>query len=167
MTERDLNEEWARAQLEAWADGTLTRESRERMTAVLAADSQLRAAAERALAVRRALRTGSRAPLPAGLRRRLLAIPGEPVWPVVALPAAAGVAAAIVVAALWFRPEAPPLEIDQRAVAVQEFELAMHYLQKSARMTQGEVTSAVGASLRDALAASREALARETEETGG
>jgi hypothetical protein len=166
MTERDLNHEWARTQLEAWADDSLTGDNRERMATALAADPRLRAAAERARALRRALRASSRAPLPAGLRRRLLAIPGRSVWPGVALPAAAAVALAVVAAATWLRPSPPP-EADQRVVAVQEFELAMRYLQKSARVTQGEVTNAVGASLRDALAASREALAREAEETGG
>jgi anti-sigma factor RsiW len=167
MTERDLSEEWARTQLEAWVDGSLTGDNRERMAAALAADPRLRAAAERALAVRRALRASPPAPSPAALRRRLLAIPGRSGWPAFALPTAATAALAVVAAAIWLRPAPPPPAADQRVVAVQEFELAMHYLQKSARMTQGEVTSAVGASLRDALAASREALARETEETGG
>ena len=43
----------------------------------------------------------------------------------------------------------------------------MRYLQKSARITQGHVTSAVGTGLRDAFAVSREALAQDTDETGG
>ena len=56
MTQRDLSEEWARTQLEAWADGSLTGESRARMAAAIAADPRLAAAAERAVAVHRALR---------------------------------------------------------------------------------------------------------------
>jgi anti-sigma factor RsiW len=167
MTERDLGEEWARSQLEAWADGSLTGESRERMAAALAADSKLRAAAERAVAVRRALRSSPPAPLPAGLRGRLLAIPGRSVRPSFAVPVAAGVAAAVVAAALWLAPAPPPPVDEQRIVALQEFAVAMRYLQKSARIAQSEVTEAVGAGLRDALAASREAIGRETEETGG
>ena len=41
----------------------------------------------------------------------------------------------------------------------------MRYLQKSARITQGQVTSAVGGGLRDAFAATRQAL--DQDETGG
>lgn len=166
MTERDLSEEWARTQLEAWADGSLTRENRERMAAALAADPQLRAAAERAAAVHRALRQLPQAPLPRGLRGRLLAIPGRSAWPVFALPAAAAVAVAVV-AALWLRPETPPPIDAERVAAMQDFETAMRYLQRSARITENEVTSALGAGLRDAVATSREALGQATDETGG
>ena len=119
MTDRDLNEEWARSQLEAWADGSLPGESRERMAAALAADPKLRAAAERAVAVQRALRASSPARMPAGLRRRLLAIPAgsSNVWRGFALPVAASVAAAFV-AAVWLRPEPPPPQEDPRVAAV-------------------------------------------------
>jgi hypothetical protein len=167
MTERDLNEEWARTQLEAWADGSLTRENGERMAAALAADPELRAAAERAAAVHRALRQLPQAPLPRGLRRRLLAIPGRSAWPAFALPAAAAVAVAVVAAALWLRPETPPPIDAERVAAMQDFETAMRYLQRSARITENEVTSALGAGLRDAVATSREALGQATDETGG
>ena len=44
MTQKDLGEEWAWTQLEAWADGSLTGESRARMDAAMAADPRLRAA---------------------------------------------------------------------------------------------------------------------------
>jgi hypothetical protein len=168
MTERDLNEEWARSQLEAWADDSLPRESRERMAAALAANPRLRAAAERAVAVRRALRAAAPEPMPPGLRRRLLAIPSgsTSAWSTFALPVAATVAVAFV-AAVWLRPEPPPQEDPRVAAAARDLETAMRYLQKSARITEEEVTSAVGIGLRDALAASREALARKTDETGG
>jgi hypothetical protein len=43
----------------------------------------------------------------------------------------------------------------------------MRYLQKSARITENAVTTAVGSGLRDAVAVSRGALAQETDETGG
>lgn len=166
-TEQGLSEEWARSQLEAWADGSLTRENRERLAAALAADSHLRAAAEHALAVRRALRTLAPEPMPAGLRRRLLAIPAGPenVWRAFALPVAAGVAAAFV-AVVWLRPEPPPQTDPRVAAAAQDLETAMRYLHKSARITENEVTSAVGLGLRDAFAASREALARKTDQPG-
>jgi anti-sigma factor RsiW len=168
MTERDLSEEWARTQLEAWADGSLSREHRARVAAALAASPSLRAAAERAIAVRRALRAGAPEPVPAGLRRRLLAIPAgsRSSWRPFALPIAAGVAAALV-AAVWLTPE-PPAQVDPRvAAAAQELETAMRYLQKSARITENQVTNAVGSGLRDAVAATRAAAGQETDETGG
>jgi anti-sigma factor RsiW len=172
MTQRELNEEWAWAQLEAWADGSLTGEARERMAAALAADPRLKSAAERAVAVRRALRAVHLEPLPRGLRRRLLAIPGElPRARSFVLPAFASAAAAAVVVAvvLSLKPEVPaPADVDPRvAAAAQDFETAMRYLQKSARITQGHVESAVGTGLRDAFVVSRDALAQQTDETGG
>ena len=167
MTERDLNDEWARTQLEAWADGSLAPENRKRMAAALAANAGLRAAAQRAVAVRRALRASPPEPMPAGLRRRLLAIPGSRnVWRGFALPVAASVMAAIV-AVLWLQPDTPPQADPRVAAAAQELEVAMRYLQKSARFTQNEVTNAVGSGLRDAVAATRAAVGQDTDESGG
>jgi anti-sigma factor RsiW len=168
MTERDLSEEWAKTQLEAWADGSLTRENRARMAAALAANPRLRAAAERAVAVHRALRSLPQEPLPAGLRRRLLAIPGgsRNVWRPFALPLAAAAAAALV-AVVWLTPEAPPPVDPRVAAAAQDLETAMRYLQRSARITENEVTSVLGAGLRDAVETTSAALGQETDETGG
>ncbi|HXS79491.1 MAG TPA: hypothetical protein VN818_04360 [Gammaproteobacteria bacterium] len=169
MTQKDLSEEWAWTQLEAWADGSLTGEGRARMDAAIAADSRLRAAADRAVAVHRALHAAPAIRMPGGLRRRLLAIPrraprARRSYFIPAL-ASAVAAAAIVATALWLRPEPP---VDPRvAAATQDFETAMRYLQKSAVITQGHVESAVGTGLRDAFVVSRDALARETKETGG
>jgi anti-sigma factor RsiW len=167
MTDRDLNREWAQSQIEAWADGSLAGESLERMNAALEGDARLRAAAERAAAVRRALRASSPERMPGGLRRRLLAIPGRQprstnwwAW------SAAATAAAIVAVALVLWPVAPP-PIDQRAAAIQDFELAMRYLRDSATVTQIDVTTALGSGLQDALIKSRESLERTTDETGG
>ena len=172
MTQRDLNEEWAWTQLEAWADGSLTGENRARMAAAIAADPRLKGAAERAVAVRHALRASPPEALPPGLRRRLLAIPARaPHARSFALPAFASAAAAVAVVAgvLWLRPDVPaPAPVDPRAVAAaQDFETAMRYLQKSARITQGHVTRAVGTGLRGAVVVSRDVLAQETDETGG
>jgi anti-sigma factor RsiW len=171
MTQRDLNEEWAWTQLEAWADGTLTGESRARMDAAVGADPLLAAAAERAVAVQRALRETHSAPLPRGLRGRLLAIPSRAprAWRSYFIPALASavVAAAAVAIGLSLRPSPPP-QVDPRVVAAaQNLETAMRYLQKSAVITQGHVESAVGTGLRDAFVASRDALAKDTNETGG
>jgi len=174
MTQRDLNEAWAWTQLEAWADGSLTSENRARMDAAIAADPRLSAAAERAVAVHRALHEAPAAVrMPSGLRRRLLAIPGRAPRArrslFVAALASAAAAAAVVAVALWLRPETPPPSPDmsQLAAAQQDYETAMRYLQKSAVIAEGHVTSAVGTGLRDAFAASRDALAQQTDKTGG
>ena len=166
MTDQDLSGEWARSQIEAWADGSLTEANRERMRAALQRDPRLRAAAERAVAVHRALCKPVPASLPCGLRRRLLAIPARPgrVWPRFALPVAAGVAA-LAVAVWWQRPVVPPP--DERVAAIADFELAMQYLHESARFTQSEVAGAVGSGLQDAWTVSRESLERSTKENGG
>jgi anti-sigma factor RsiW len=171
MTQKDLSEEWAWTQLEAWADGSLTGESRTRMDAAIAADARLRAAAERAAAVHRALRATPAIRMPSGLRRRLLAIPSQaprarrsffvPAF------ASAAAAVAVVAVALWFKPETPPPVDPRVAAAAQDFETAMRYLQKSAVITQGHVESAVGTGLRDAMVVSRDALARGKNESGG
>lgn len=170
MTQRDLSAEWAWSQLEAWADGSLPPESRLRMVAAITADARLAGAAERAVAVHRALRDVAPPPMPRGLRRRLLAIPGQsPRARSFMLPAFSSAAAAVAVIAgvMWLRPE-PPAPVDPRVVAAaQDFETAMRYLQKSARITQGHVESAVGTVLRGAYVVSRDALAQEADETGG
>ena len=170
MTQRDLSEEWAWTQLEAWADGSLAGESRARMEAAIAADPRLEGAAERAVAVHRALHSSPPMAMPPGLRRRLLAIPGRaPHARSFALPAFASAAAAVAVVAgaIWLRPE-PPAPVDPRVVAAaQELEIAMRYLQKSARITQEHVNGAVGTGLRDAFVVSRDALTQDTDETGG
>ena len=171
MTQKDLSEEWAWTQLEAWADGSLTGESGARMDAAIAADPRLRAAAERAAAVHRALRAPA-VDMPRGLRRRLLAIPSQAprerrsfLFPALASAAAA---AAVVAAVLWLNLEPAEPPPDPRVVsAAQDLETAMRYLQRSAVITHEHVTSAVGTGLRETFAASREALARETDKTGG
>jgi len=170
MTQRDLNEEWARTQLEAWADGSLTGEGRARMDAAIATDPRLKAAAERAVAVRRALRESSAESMPRGLRGRLLAIPGRAPRARRSLfgPAlvSAAAAAAVVAAALWLMP-GPPAPVDPRVAAVtQDVETALRYLQQSTAITQGHVSSAVSTGFGDAFAVTREALEKSTEQTG-
>jgi hypothetical protein len=80
---------------------------------------------------------------------------------------AAAAAVAAVAAAVWLSRPAPLPQPDPRVVAIQEFELAMRYVHRSARLTQWEVTSAVGTGLREAVTTSREALGHDTDETGG
>ena len=167
MTDQDLNGEWARSQIEAWVDGSLTEESRERMRAALERDPRLRAAADRAAAVHRALRETAPAALPRGLRGKLLAIPARQgrAWSRFALPVAVFGAAVLAVAVWRFQPVEPPP--DARTAAIADFELAMSYLHKSARFTRSEVTGAVGLGLQDAWNTSRESLERSIKENGG
>jgi len=169
MTQRDLSEEWAWTQLEAWADGSLTGDARARMNAAVAASPRLRAAAERAVAVHRALRAPEPLPMPRGLRSRLLAIPGRAPRARFMLPAfvSAAAAAAIAAVVLWQRPDAPPPVDPRVAAAARDFEIAMRYLQKSARIAQGHVEGAVGTGLHGAFVVSRDALSKQTDETGG
>jgi hypothetical protein len=165
MTEHELTNTWARAQIEAWVDGTLTGESRARMAEAIRRDRSLEAAVKRATAVRRALRATAAIAVPSRLRGRLLAIAAPSHSWRAALAAAVTVAA--IAAAVWLaRPGVEP-QPDPRVVAMQEFELAMRYVRKSARITQTEVTSAVGTGLMEAVSASRAALERDTDETGG
>ena len=142
MTQRELNEEWARTQLEAWADGSLTGESRARMEAAIAADPLLAAAAERAVAVRRALRESAPVSMPRGLRGRLLAIPGQAPrarrsYLIPALASAA--AAAVIVAVALLKPEPAEPPSDPRVVAAaQDLETAMRYCREAAGIADSE-----------------------------
>jgi anti-sigma factor RsiW len=164
MTEQDLRNEWAWSQIEGYADGSLRGAARARMRAAVRHDMRLRAAVERARRVRTALRAAPAAPLPSGLRARLLRIPGPPMrrWP--ALAATAAAAAAIAVLA-WQRPEPAPPPVDERAAAVADFQLAMKYVQKSAAITSKEVSTQVGGGLREALTLSGNSLRASAERT--
>jgi hypothetical protein len=166
MTEKDLQNEWAWSQVEAYVDGDLQGASLERMRDALRHDAQLGRAVERASAVRSALRSTRGAPMPAGLRRRLLGIPGgtRVRWSWAAVPAAMLVAALTVL--LMLRNVEPP-QPDPRTVALQEFETAMKYVRKSAAITGQEVTGTVGGQVRAALLVSRNSLRDAQKETGG
>jgi anti-sigma factor RsiW len=169
MTEKELHNEWAWSQIESYADGELSGAARSRMEAALRTDERLRAAVARARDVQAALRHTRPAPLPKGLRARLLRIPGPalPRWPALAAAATAAAAAAAVAALLWHEPAPPP--VDERAAALADFELAMKYMQKSAAITSREVANRVGGGVREALVISgnslREPAARKN--TGG
>ena len=173
MTQRELNEEWAWTQLEAWADGSLSDGSRERMDAAIAGNPRLAAAAQRARAVQRALRVSSpAATMPRQLRRRLFAIPGGSRQGrsfIVRALASAAAAAAVVAGVLWLRPETPlPDDLDPRLVAArQDLDTAMRLLHRSVIIIEGHVANAVGTGMRDVFTVSQNAVARTTDETGG
>ncbi|HEX5046887.1 MAG TPA: hypothetical protein VFX89_07160 [Gammaproteobacteria bacterium] len=171
MNDKELHNEWAWSQIESYADGDLSGAAHARMEAALRADERLRAAVARARDVHAALRRAQPAPLPAGLRARLLRISGPalPRWPMLAAAATAATAAAVVAGLLLHRPEAAPPPADERAAALADFELAMKYMQKTAAITSREVTNRVGGGVREALAISGKSLREpaERKNTGG
>jgi hypothetical protein len=169
MTEKDLRNEWAWSQVEAYADGSLQGPSVERMQAAVRDDPRLADSVERARALHRALRADGAVPMPAALRLRLLGLPspGAPRrW--VAAPAALALAA-LAVTAVWLTRETEPPPPDPRIVAIQEFEIAMKYVRKSAAVTSQGVAGTVSTGMRDALVASRNSIrsADQRLETGG
>jgi anti-sigma factor RsiW len=147
------------------ADGSLKGDERRRMREAMRGDPALRAAVERAGHVRAGLRQLRTAPVPAGLLRRLLAVPGRSprrpmVWSLIALPVAAAIVAAVT-ALIVSRPATETVAEDQQQMAVRDFSLAMSYLQKSAAYAGNEVSGIVGAGLLTALTASRDSLLHE------
>jgi len=166
MSPSDLEDEWIDRHVEGYVDGSLDGEQAERMRVALRADARLRATVERAAAVHEALSDSARPPLPKGLRRRLLAIPNQPTihWHWLAVPVAA---AAAIAGTLMLAPPVPPPPPDPSVAAVQDFELAMHYLRKSALLAQREVTTVVGGELNEAVAMSRESIERNTKRENG
>ena len=166
MTQRDLNEEWARTQLEAWADGSLDR----REPRAHGRCDRSRSAARCCRRARRCRASCVALVAADGDAARAAAPLARDSGPSAARGAsfcAAGVRERRGCRGCRRRRSLAQARaagaVDQRAVAAaQELEVAMRYLQKSARITQGHVTSAVGTGLRDAVAVTREALARDT-----
>ena len=168
MNDRSTRDEWAWQHVEAFADDSLEAREQARMRAALRGDPALRAAVDRASAVAAGLTRLSRAPAPAGLLARLLAVPGGrasrvPRLVLLAVP----FAVAAVVAILVIRPAPQVAAEDPEMVAVREFTVAMHYLQKTAAYTGGEVGGFVSTGLRDAVVASRNSLFDESEDENG
>jgi anti-sigma factor RsiW len=155
MSER-TESNWAWERIEAVADDSLDAADRARMNEALRADPRLRAAVERARAVRGALRDLRGSPVPAGLLGRLLAAPfparRRPTWLLIAAPAAAA-AIAIGIALFVSRPAPPPQPDAAQIAAMRELALAMRYLQQSAVIAEDEVNGAVTAGLLDAFRA--------------
>lgn len=75
MSDKPLIDIWAWSQIEAAADDSLDGERLQRMVEAQAGDARLRAAIERARALRAALRASGQERPPPGLLRTLLAIP--------------------------------------------------------------------------------------------
>jgi anti-sigma factor RsiW len=165
-TQKDINTEWARSQVEAFVDGSLRGAQRARMRDAIAADSRLAAEVECARGLRAALRDMGDHRLPDGLRARLLAIVpgGGSSWRRIAVPAL-GVAAAAFVAVIAFREPPPrpapePQLVGQPDVeqAIEDFSIAMRYLRVGAERSRDQLGDAVGLSVRLALTAGHDTL---------
>lgn len=159
MTELDRS--WAKSQIEAMADGSLPAEAERRMRTVMNGDPEIREAVEHARALRLELRQLAAVGVPRGLLGRLWQIPSarrrrRACW----MPAAAlaTIAAVALGASLWLTDRGPSDEELARREALQEFTIAMAYLQKSALMASNEVNEAVGSGMLDALAMTRGAI---------
>ena len=162
MTELDRT--WAESQIEAMAEGSLSAEAERRMLAAMDRDEGLKQRVRHAQDLRRMLRGLGAPPVPRGLWWRLWQIPSVDrprrlnAW------APAGVLATAVVVALGIGglldTQGPAPEDPAATAAVQDFAIAMAYLQKSTLMASNEVSEAVGSGVLDALAMSRGMLDR-------
>jgi len=156
MTE--LDRAWARTQVEAMADRSLSPEAERRMRALMASDPELAAEVERAAMLRQSLRALVRRPAPKGQFRRLWQIPTADrpraaYWaPASVLATVAAVAVAIGIFRIGPGPSPDDLAREQ---AMQDFAIAMAYLQKSATMASNEVNEAVGIGVLDAWSIGR------------
>ncbi len=159
MTELDRT--WAATQVEAMADGSLSPDARRRMRALMAEDPAIAAAVDRAQAVRRDLRTLAGRRPPPGQLRRLWMIPAadrprDGYW--VPATVLATVAAVAVGVSVLLGDAGPTSEEIARDQAMQDFAIAMAYLQKSATMATNEVNEAVGYGVLDAWAIGQGAI---------
>jgi hypothetical protein len=167
-----LNGEWAWSQVDAMADDTLSADAQARMREAMAADARLNTAVQCAIRLRRELRGLPRPRAPLGLLRRLLAIPSAQAPPRrhaarSAFAGAFAIALAALVIGIAVRQPAEQSAPDPRVVAIQEFELALHYMRKSAALSNQQLNDAVGHGLREALIASRESVRERKSDTGG
>jgi anti-sigma factor RsiW len=159
-----LDSAWARTQVEAMVDGNLSEAAEQRMRALIDDDPALAAEVERARGLRRELKALRRVPVPRGLGSRLWRIPNRerPRVGITWVPATgiAAVAALALTVSILFGIEGqrPSEEQLAREAAIQDFAIAMAYLQKSALVARNEVNEAVGAGVMDAWAAGRDAI---------
>ncbi|MDX1562187.1 MAG: hypothetical protein R3305_04640 [Gammaproteobacteria bacterium] len=155
----ELDEQRIESQIEAYADGSLEADAKRRIEQLMRDDPSLARRVEQARALRRELRKLGRAPVPRGLRSRLMRIAKPAPSPGIGLIPAAGLAAVATIAfGLGFFASQPLVSLDPNTRAINDFQIAMAYLQRSAVLTQGELNDAVGYGMRNAFAVSRDAL---------
>jgi hypothetical protein len=165
----NLESQWAWSRVESMADRSLSADEQRRMRDAMAVDRELNRAVQDAIALRRELKGLARVPKSTALRRRLLDIANDGQRPASWIRLSAtwatgfAAAAALAVAAFVLLRTAPqdaaPPEVAQTKTpdeAIEDFVIAMTYLQKSATIANAEVTAAVGGSLHEALSASRD-----------
>jgi len=157
MKKVNQHSDWAWKQIEAMADDSLIGADNRRMRQAMTHDPRLYDAVERASALRRKLRRLPKPQIPAGLRRHLLTIPSSrplaKIWFVApVIPAIAAIVAYVVIV------RTPLPSTDPGTVALQEFRLAMSYVQKGAVVTNEEISNVVTNSLREAFAISRSSV---------
>ncbi len=104
--------------------------------------------------LRRELRRLGQVPVPAGLLRRLLTIPSDrqPAWRWLLAPA---VPAAVAAIAIVLVTRQPLPEEDPGVAALQEFRVAMSYVQRGATVTNEELSNAIRTGLYEAYGISR------------
>jgi anti-sigma factor RsiW len=161
----DTDSAWR--QIEAAAAGDLEQDERQRFEQAMREDPALNAAFERARGLRLAIGRVRSGPVPRRLLWRLLAIPGiridyrgsRSTWRRFALPAVTA-AATLIVALIALRPLSP--ERDSEEVAIQEFLIAMTYLQRSTAIAHSKVQGQVGSGFLEAMTASRDSLLGDT-----
>lgn len=162
MSEIELETEWAWSQVEAMADGSLAADDQRRMRAAMRERPALRAAVDRARLLERELKRLGRASVPESLARRLAEIPGparaRSAWTTWGVPAAAAATGAVVAMVSLLALQQVSQPDTERELAMQEFRLAMSYLQRSAAMTGDDVTRELTNGLREALAVGRSAV---------
>lgn len=175
----DIDVRWAWSQVEAAADGSLSADEMRRMRRAMARASELRAAVDRAKRLRADLRSLGRTPVPRSLTKRLLAIPRDaghrsaqpreagPGW---SWATAAG-AAAVTAFAIFLAAQPPQQDdgYDERTAALQDFQVAMGYLQRSYEMAGQHVRRTMERELVEAiwLRFGREDDAGDRETNGG
>lgn len=159
MTELDRT--WAKSQIEAMADGSLPAEAERRMRILMNCDPEIREAVERARSLRLELRRLAHVRTPGGMLGRLWSIPSanrrhRTYW--IPATAVATIAAVALGSSLWLTDRGPSAEDLARQEAMQDFTIAMMYLQKSALMARNEVNEAVGSGMLDAWTVTRDAI---------
>lgn len=156
----ELDRTWAKTQIEAMADGTLSPEAEERMRTAMNRDPDLAKRVDQARVLRQMLGgMKHHTPVPRGLWWRLWRIPSEDRARGFGLWMPAGVLATALVAVLGFNlylgSQEPVLNEAQQAAAMEDFAITMAYLQKGAVMAQNEINEAFGSGVASALTASR------------
>ena len=160
--QHELLLEWAWGQLEAMADGSLSHTQQQRMRQAMALDADLSMAVGKAKRLHLALQNMSTIKTPSGLWWKLWRIPtamdreqhqtNRITW----FAAPVALASCVIVIALALLPEVmkPDPELAMREAAIKDFQTAMHYVSKSAAISQRATHSGLGGGIQKALSLS-------------